>query len=163
MLARYMATEQGVYGTILVCGLIATSASAGAPAWQVLVFVLVTVLVFWSAHVYSSVVAGHGRAKATGAAAITLGEAIRKAVSEARGMLISALIPVLTLVLGVLGVLSDESSSWVAMWVCVAVLAALGFMSYRRLGAKPLMQVVGSIATASFGIVIVIAKAIVTH
>ncbi|WP_394162159.1 hypothetical protein [Galactobacter valiniphilus] len=161
-LSRYVATEQGVYGLILVSGLIASAGGLGASAGRVLLFVAVTVIVFWLAHVYASVVAGHGRWDAAGKPK-PLGVTIRESVREARGMLISSVFPMLALFLGVLGLLPDPASFWLALWTSVAALACLGYLSYRRLGASTPARLVGAVATASFGLVIILAKVLVSH
>lgn len=160
--ARHIATEQGVYGLILVSGLIATASSAGASSFRVLLFVVVTVSVFWLAHVYSSIVAGHGRADEAGDPR-PLRHMIRHASREARGMLVATVFPSAALLLGVFGVLPDRAANWLAMWVCVGALACLGYLAYQRLGARLIARIGGALATASFGIIIILAKAIVTH
>ncbi|GAA2537139.1 hypothetical protein GCM10009860_17150 [Microbacterium mitrae] len=58
---KHVSTEEGVYGLILVSGLIAAAGIAHSSAGQILVIGTVTHVVFWLAHVYSGVVAGHGR------------------------------------------------------------------------------------------------------
>src|SRR5262245_62038436 len=46
------ATEEAVYGVILVAGMIVVAGSHGDSSWTVFTTVVVTVLVFWAAHVY---------------------------------------------------------------------------------------------------------------
>ena len=71
--------------------------------------------------------------------------------------------PAAALLLGVAGVLPDKSANWLALWVCVGVLAWLGYRSYARRGAALHVRLLGARATASFGRIIIVAKAIVTH
>ena len=54
------ATEEAVYGVILVAGMIVVSGGHGESSWSVFSTVIVTVLVFWAAHVYAGTVAHHG-------------------------------------------------------------------------------------------------------
>lgn len=54
-----LATEEGVYGVILVAGMIVVSGSHELDAWSVFITVVSTVLVFWAAHVYAGTVAHH--------------------------------------------------------------------------------------------------------
>ncbi len=122
----------------------------------------VTLVVFWLAHVYSGVVAGHGRRNHTGER-VALGAMIRHAIGKTQGMLLSAVIPAGFLALGMVGIWSDKTAIWAALWACVGVLAVLGYISYRKLGASLLWRIVGAIATASFGLIIVVVKMIVTH
>ncbi|MBS3182830.1 hypothetical protein [Leucobacter manosquensis] len=157
-----LATGEGVYGLILVSGLVATASSAGASSFRVLTFVAITVAVFWLAHVYSNVVAGHGRADQDGRPKL-LRQSVRESVRETRGMLFATVFPAATLLLGVLGVVQDRTANWLALWVCVGALAALGYRSYQAVGARLGTRIIGALATASFGLIIIAAKAIVTH
>lgn len=159
---KHLASGEGVYGLILVAGLIATASSAKAPSIRVLIFVAVTLIVFWLAHVYSGVVADHGRLDRSGEP-MTLKATIREAVGEARGMLFSAVFPAAALLLGAFGILEDRAAAWLALWTCVAALACLGYLSFRRIGAAMHVRLLGAFITASFGILIIIAKAVVTH
>jgi hypothetical protein len=161
-LSRAMSTEEGVYGLVLVSGLIAASGSAGASAWKTLVFTLVTVAVFGLAHVYAGAVAAHGADTPEGVP-MSIGAATREAVVKSRGMLASTLLPVVPLLLGSLGLIRDATATWAALWVCVAALAGLGYIAYRRKGAKLHVRLLGALSTASFGAVIILAKAIITH
>lgn len=161
-LTKHLSTGEGVYGLILVSGLIATASSAQASSFRVLLFVAVTLGVFWLAHVYSGVVGGHGRVGSDGNPT-PLRAAIRTSVRESRGMLLAAVLPAGALLLGVFGILHDRTANWAALWVCVAVLALLGYRSYRQRGAALHVRLLGALATASFGLIIILAKAIVTH
>lgn len=157
-----MSTEEGVYGLVLVSGLIAASGGAGAPALRTLLFTLVTVAVFWLAHVYAGTVAAHGSDTAEGGP-MGIGEATRGAVVKSRGMLVSTLLPAIPLLLGSLGLIRDTTATWAGLWVCVAALAGLGYVAYRRKGAKLHVRLLGALSTASFGVVIILAKAVITH
>ncbi|MBO1901352.1 hypothetical protein J4H92_05250 [Leucobacter weissii] len=161
-LSRSMSTEEGVYGLILVAGLVAASGAARASALQTLVFVGITVLVFWAAHVYAGTVAEHGSA-GTDREPVGLRRAIRRAMRRSRGLLIATLFPAAPLLLGAIGALGDRLSIWVSLWVSVGMLAMLGYLAYLRKGASLHQRLLGAAATASFGIVIIVAKAIVTH
>lgn len=66
----HLSTEEGIYGLILVAGLVAVAGNAGLTSPQTLLFVLVTNSVFWTAHVYSGAVAAH-----SGSEALPLGRA----------------------------------------------------------------------------------------
>ena len=146
----------------MVSGLIAASGSAGSPAWKTLLFTAVTVAVFWIAHVYAGTVAGQGSVNPSGTP-LSVREAMRRAVRKSRGMLAATLAPAAALLLGAIGVIGDVAATWSALWVCVSVLAVLGYLAYARKGSRLWVRLVGAVSTASFGIVIILAKAIVTH
>lgn len=155
-----MFTEEGVYGLIVVSGLIA--ASAGSPAGRTLVFLSITVVVFWIAHVYAGAVTAYGK-ELPGGGTRSVAGAIRHAAWKSRGLLAATLPPAAALFLGAINVLQDQTSKWVALWVCVGVLAWVGYLAFRKQGAKPVMRVIGAISTASSGLIIILAKALVSH
>lgn len=160
--SRAITSEGGVYGLILVAGLIAASGSAGAPAWKTFLFSGVTVSVFWTAHVYAGAVAAHGEVMADGDPK-PIRAAIREAIVKSRGLIASTLAPAVALLLGMVGVLPDAVATWTALWVTVTMLGMLGYFAYSRKGARWWVRIVGAFTTASFGVVIILAKAIVTH
>lgn len=151
-----LATEEGVYGLILVAGLIAASSGSDVSALQTLVFVVVTVIVFWAAHVYAGAVSAHG--PSTG-----VRQSIGEAAHRSRGLLIAPVLPTVPLLVGAMGLVGDRLAGWISMWVIVATLAVLGYVAYRRRGARMLVRVLGSLATATFGMVIILAKALIHH
>lgn len=161
-LARAMSTEEGVYGLILVSGVIAAMGGSGTPVLRVLIVTVITLAVFWAAHVYSGTVAAHGAVQSSGAP-VGLGEALRNAARRARGMFAAVMFPAAALLLGVIGALENATAIWLSLWICVAALAWLGYLAYARKRARILTRIVGALATASFGIVIIVAKAIVSH
>lgn len=149
------ATEEGVYGVILVAGLIVVTGSDRVPAWNVFIAVVITVLVFWAAHVYAGTVAHHGVA---GGRVVGLRESFRGAVHRSWGLLVSALIPALILLLGTTEAVSDPAAIWASLWVCVAVLAILGFIAFTRRGAHWWVRILGALATAGFGVIMIALK-----
>ncbi|WP_234659653.1 hypothetical protein [Agromyces marinus] len=151
-------TEESVYGVILVSGMIVVSGGHGDSAWRVFWTVVLTVLVFWAAHVYAGTVAHHGFDDGR---AVGLGEAFGIALRRSLGMLVAALIPSAILLLGATRVVPDLWAVWAALWVGVLVLAVLGFVAFRRRGASPLVQVAGALGTAAFGLAMILLKALV--
>lgn len=152
------ATEESVYGVILVAGLIVVSGSHGATAISVFWTVLITVVVFWLAHLYAGTVAGHGISEGR---VVALGESFFNAFRHSLGLLFSAAIPCAILLLGATKVINDTVTIWLALWTCVAVLAVLGWIAFTRRRAPWYMRVIGSLTTAGFGLVMILAKALV--
>jgi len=151
-------TEESVYGVILVSGMIVASGGHDASSWSVFWTVVVTVIVFWAAHLYAGTVAHHGLDHER---VVGLREAFRSAFRRSLGLLASALIPALILLLGATKAVPDAFALWAALWSGVVVLAVLGFVAFRRRGAALPMQFVGAIATAGFGIAMIVAKALI--
>ena len=114
-----------------------------------------TVLVFWAAHVYAGTVAHHGFEDGR---VISIRDSLRIALRRSWGLLVSALIPSSILLLGVANILPDDTVIWVALWVCVAVLAVLGYIAFARRRAPWHIRVLGTLATAGFGIILIILK-----
>lgn len=156
LVADQLATEEGVYGVLLVSGMIVASGSTDFHAWQVFATVVTTVIVFWAAHVYAGTVAHH---RVVDNRIVTLPEAFRYALHRSRGMLVAALIPSAILLLGATEVVRDDIAIWLALWTGVAVLAVLGFVAFRRRGSRLVLCLLGSAATAGFGIVMILLKA----
>jgi hypothetical protein len=148
-------TEEGVYGVILVAGLIVVTGSDRVSAWNVFVAVVITVLVFWAAHVYAGTVAHHG---VEDGRVVGLRESFRGAIHRSWGLLVSALIPAVILLLGATEAVSDPGAIWIALWVCVAVLAILGFIAFTRRRAAWWVRILGALATAGFGMIMVALK-----
>ncbi|WP_139416441.1 hypothetical protein [Agromyces laixinhei] len=151
-------TEESVYGVLLVSGMIVASGGHGESAWRVFWSVAVTVVVFWAAHVYAGTVAHHGLDDDR---IVGLGESFRIARRRSRGLLFSAAIPLLILLLGATRAIPDTFALWAALWAGVVVLAVLGFVAFHRRGAWWPVQILGSIVTAAFGIALIVLKAVV--
>lgn len=152
------ATEQAVYGVLLVAGLIVVSGLHASSSLEVLITVVFTVLVFWLAHVYAGALARHG---VRDGQQVGVRESVRASLRASAGLLVSALVPCAVLLLGTLRVVPDRLAEWAALWVCVAILGVLGFVGFRRRGASPLMCVVGALSTAAFGALMALLKAFV--
>jgi hypothetical protein len=152
-------TEQAVYGVILVSGMIVVSGVGDSTSLSVFVVVVSTVLVFWAAHVYAATVAALG----FGRHARPVRVAFRGAVKQSRGLLVSALIPCAILLLGTARVIDDQWAIWAALLSGTVLLAALGWIAFRRRGASISRSVLGAACTAAFGGVMVLLKVVVVH
>lgn len=151
------ATEQAVYGVLLVSGMLVVAGPHRASASSMLLTVIVTVVIFWAAHVYAGTVARHGieHGRVRG-----IRESFRLAVTHSWGLLASAIIPCSILLIGAIGVIPDWLAIWGAMWACIAVLAMLGYIAFQRRGAPVLIRLLGALTTAAFGVVMALLKAV---
>lgn len=153
------ATEESVYGVLLVAGLIVASGAIHSTSWQLFWTIVVTVAVFWMAHVYAGTVAhglDHDRI-------LGLGESFRAALKRSWGLLASAFVPLSILLLGATEVVPDAVAIWSALWAGIAVLAVLGYVMFLRRGASLPIRLLGGVVTAGFGMLMMLLKAIVTH
>ncbi|WP_248305624.1 hypothetical protein [Agromyces sp. H66] len=151
-------TEESVYGIILVSGMIVVSGGHGDTAWRVFWTVLVTVVVFWAAHVYAGTVARHGLDHER---IVGLGEAFRMSVRRSLGLLASSTIPLVILLLGATRAIPDAYAIWAALWAGVVVLAVLGWIAFARRGSPWPIRLAGSLGTAAFGVAMIVLKAFV--
>ena len=147
-----------VYGTIVATGVVAASAGPAPDPTSIIVLLLGTSAVFWLAHVYARSVA----------ASMVLGRAVtrrerRHLATQEWPMLQSALPLVVALLPGALGWISVSASLWIAVGVGVAALVAWGIRigQLEDRGTWNIWR--NALATASFGFVIVVLKAWVSH
>lgn len=153
-------TEAAVYGTILMSGLIAVSSAHGETSAVVLLTVGITVLVFWSAHVYAGTVARVGDEGEAGEP-VGVRTALRRSLAHSFGMLSSAAVPGAILLAGTTRVIPDDLANDLALWSGTVILALLGYIAFLRRGSSLIVRIAGALGTACFGIVFVILKAFV--
>ena len=116
-----------IYGTILSMAVIAASSKDPAlspvaiAAWAV-----VTALVFFIAHVYSTIVAA-GFARPVRAIGL-----IRIEARSQWPMVQGALIPAAVMLLAPLGIVSEDNASYVAVWTGVLMLIGAGLVIGRK-------------------------------
>lgn len=146
-----------IYGTILVTALVAgLSEDQGIDAWQILVSVTATLLVFWLAHVYAEVLsqrlaAGRSLSRAE----------IGAAFDGELAMVLAGAPAALALGLAALGFYSTDTGVTLAIGVGVAALFAYGLLLGHREGATRLQTLSAASVNGAFGLVIVALKAFV--
>jgi hypothetical protein len=148
-----------IYGTILVLSVVI----AGAKAYphktgHIAALVLVTSVVFWLAHVYAHSV---GRAVAEDEH-LSLAEFGHIAHREA-SIVEAALPPFLALLLGAIGLISDNAAIWGALGLGLVVLGAQGFAVARieRMGFVGTLLVVAG--NAAIGFLLIAVKLALSH
>ena len=157
-----LSNESAVYGVILVAGLVEILSSPAAASWDVLVKVLVTVVVFWLAHIYAGTVAHLGDEHEADLPALQrLARAARYSLNHSWGMLLTALIPVGMLLLGVIGVVSDDIAIWGTLWVAVVVLGVLGYLKAAAWSSRVSVRLISAAVTSLLGLVLIGLKMLV--
>jgi hypothetical protein len=148
-----------IYGTIVALAVVV----AGARAYphdpgHIAAVVGVTSAVFWLAHVYADALAQSVASDEH----LSLGELGLIARREA-SIIEATLLPIVALLLGTLGVVSDAASIWIAFVVGLVVLAGQGFAFARveRLGWLGTLVVVA--LNLGLGAVLVGLKIAVSH
>jgi hypothetical protein len=146
-----------IYGTILITALVAgLSEAKDVDAWQILVSVTATAVVFWAAHVYAELLS------------LRLDRRRRLTRAEQLGTLrdelpmLEAGIPAgVALALAALGFYSTDTGVTLAIGFGVASLFAYGVVLGHREGANRLQTVYAAAVNGSFGLVIVALKAFI--
>jgi hypothetical protein len=147
-------TPESIYGTILVSALIVLVEDDESD-FSLLVTVAASSFVFWIAHVFAFTVAHHGR---RGEKDMPLNEALGHAVRHSAGLLTSAIIPILVLALGALGVVDEDLAYSLALLVGVAILFVLGWLAFADRGARWYSCLLGGFVTALLGVVVILLK-----
>lgn len=143
-------SESTVYGIVLVSALIAVGWEFSSNL-EILVFIVVTTLVFWITHVYSRAAVAHdehGNPLATGAA-------VREALGHSSGMLLGMLVPAILLLLAVVHVLDEYVAYYVALWTGVALLVFVGYIVGLRNGRPLWRRLVSALVTGILGLIVI--------
>jgi hypothetical protein len=148
-----------VYGTIVVL----STVIAGAKAYEeqvghVAALVAITTLVFWLAHVYAHALS-HSVASDQHLSRTALGEIARRESS----IIEAAIAPIVVLMLGHWGVLSERTAVWVAIACGLGVLVSQGlaFARAERLGTLATLAIVA--VNLGLGLALVGLKLLVGH
>ena len=136
---------------------------AGARAYphspgHIAVLILATTVVLWLAHVYAHAL-GESVARDR---RLTIAE-LRHVARHEGAIVEAALIPCAALFLGICGLISTRSATWVALAAGLAVLAVQGFMFARveRMGWRGTLLIVG--VNLTLGVTLIALKLLVTH
>jgi hypothetical protein len=170
-------TPEAVYGLVLYAAIVAAAsdeAEAAEPGdaasltWNdatitisdaagVLIWVVLSMIVFWGAHVFAHAVAGHGMRHGK---PVTVARATSLAFQHSSGMLYAPIIPTLVLLVGALGVIPDDVAIEATLWVSVGVLGLLGFLAFVAKRSSWIISILGGIATAVLGLLIILINAV---
>lgn len=153
-----MLSEASVYGVIVVSALIIVTRGSSDASWDVFWKVLGTVIVFYIAHAFASVVS-HLGVDIDGDKSI--GRLLLYGLRHASGLLLAALIPLTVLLLGATDVISDDAAIWIVLWLDVAILGVLGFAAVARMTRNPRSRALGGALTALLGIAIMVMKVLI--
>lgn len=151
-------SAEGIYGLILVAGMIVVSRNLTGSSGEALLTVIATLVVFFLAHVYAVAVSTLADSRPGGVRA-----AIRHGVHESLGLLVVGVIPVLALALGVLGALRHNDAVWVALAIDAALLGVLGWFITAARTPSTWARVGGALLTAACGALMIVLKALTHH
>ncbi len=149
------AAPAAIYGTI-VSASVTAAAGEEESLLAVCVSVLVTVLVYWSAELYSDVLAD--RMNKPGSGSWTR---LRERISDRFPMVQASYVPLVVLILAGLCGAGVSLAVTIALSVTTIVLFWLGWVAARRSGSTGAGLVLSATLAACFGLVLVGLKAIV--
>lgn len=156
---RILMSEEAVYGLILVSAMIVVSYDLTGTSLSALVTVVVTVLVFYAAHVYAGTLARLAASEGTA----SLSESLRAAARHSRGMLLISLAPVAVLLLGVTRIVPDDLAVWFALLIDAVALGILGWLAVSKWTGRFWLRLASALTTAAFGGVIIGLKVFIHH
>jgi hypothetical protein len=147
--------EHGVYGIVLVTALIAVGWEDDTD-FEVLVFVVGTVFVFWLAHIYAAVVASRAVQPP-----LVLRTALARGIRHTYGMLVAMLIPAFLLWLGVIEVVEEYTAYYLALGSGVVMLALIGYANAARNRSPWYWRVGGVVVTTGLGLLVIVLSIVV--
>ena len=145
-------TARAVYGTIIACAVLASAASAEENwgAGEFLVTILSAAVVLWIADIYADVLAD--------TSADPFRVRLARAAHDELAVLQSVVPVSVPLVLGMLGVLSENQAVYGSLIVGVVALTTWGGLAARQRGSHPVMVVGAAVCSALVGMTIIILK-----
>ncbi|GAA2011810.1 hypothetical protein [Microbacterium ulmi] len=158
-IGRILISEESVYGLILVSGMIVVSNSLTGTSANALLTVVITVIVFFSAHVYAGTIAGLAKEHTRGSVRASFAAAFH----HSEGMLLIAIAPIAVLLLGVGRVLDDDVAIWTALIVDTVILGVLGWFAVASWVKRFWPRMLSAVITAAFGAVLILLKALIHH
>jgi len=148
-----------IYGTIIVSAVI-VAADDHDSDFEVFVLTLSTIVMVWAAHFLSEVVAGeHAVTNPPTPLRVVVGHAM----VHSSGLLAAAVLPLLFLLIGTFGGLTEYISYYCALAAAILVLAVLGWLVFAHRGNAWPVRLAGAVGTALLGAVVIVLKAILTH
>lgn len=157
-LSSLATSAEGIYGLILVAGMIVISRNLAGSSGEALSTVLSTLLVFFIAHVYAATVARLAKAENGG-----LGESLRHGIRESLGLLVLGAVPVFVLSLGVVGLLRQTDAVWGALVVDGILLGVLGWFITAARTKSFWARIGGTLLTAGCGAIMILLKVLIHH
>ncbi|WP_290473509.1 hypothetical protein [Leifsonia sp. 71-9] len=155
---RHIGTPAAIYGTIVYASVVAATSiglKESSAAWQVLIFAVVSVIVFWVAHVFSTALGFQGDADRL---RDRVRDSLRQALQESSGMPEAAVVPSAPLLLAALGLVTIDTAISVALWLAVVMLALLGYLVLSVRSRPWWARIAAALTSALFGILVILLK-----
>ncbi|QAY61207.1 hypothetical protein ET475_15280 [Microbacterium protaetiae] len=157
-LGGLLVSEEAVYGLILVAGMVLIGSERADEAWETMVTVLVTVLVFFAAHVYAGTLS-----RMAGGKGSSIPTALGGAVRHSIGLLVVAVPPLAVLVVGASGVITPDAAVWLALIITAVLLIVDGWLMAAARTSSFWVRLLGAAISGAFGAVLIVLKVLIHH
>jgi hypothetical membrane protein len=147
-----------VYGTVVVMATLTAAYASEKNPWKLATTVAAAVLVLWIAHVYA-----HAMSESLAEGPGLRFAGVRSIARRELGIVLAAVLPVGSLVLGAVGVFKEGTAVWLALAIGLSTLTADGvrFARAERLGLFGTLAAAG--LTLGLGLLVVALKVVVAH
>lgn len=149
------AVAYAVHGLVLFLAIIGATFVADYPAWEMLLFSVGAVVLFWVAHVYAAALAHQDAADATVRTGLAL---VAQEAKHALPLLEACIAPAIPLLLAMLGLVALPSAYAASLTIGITTLAVVGFLALRNRGASLRRSLALGAVTGSIGAAIIAAE-----
>ena len=138
-----------LYGAVITASLFTLAGAHPAEYPRILLVVLLTLIMYWLAHVYTRVIADR-LADPTAALGVRLREALHHEVSILAGCVPAVVAYIVFVVVGL-----TEYATWAALWVSVLLLGVVGYRIGRQTGGSFGRLVLETVGCSMLGLVMI--------
>ncbi|HEX4402210.1 MAG TPA: hypothetical protein VHZ98_12880 [Galbitalea sp.] len=143
----FLVRPQVIYGTIIVSAVIVAADDKDLDL-EVIALTFSAIVIVWIAHVFSEIVAGQHTVTNP---PTPFRAVLAHAMTHGAGLLISAILPLLTLAIGAVGLLPNHVAYLSALAVGVLSLAVLGWFVFAHRGNAWPIRLAGAVGTGLLG------------
>jgi hypothetical protein len=145
-------SESAIIGTVVCAAVIAYGAGHAESTAELSLMILVTVGVYWIAHLHAATISSaltHGHEPA---------KALRHALTETAPVAAASILPLAALLVTRLAGASLDTSAWTALLVTIGLLALYSYRAGARGGLDATGRIVGAVAGAGIGVLVALLK-----
>jgi hypothetical protein len=136
-----------IYGTVIVSAVI-VAAPDDDPDFELVLLTLATIAIVWVAHVFSEIVAGEHAVTNPPAPFRVV---VTQAMVHGAGLLVAAVLPLICLVIGSFGGITQSAAYYASLGVGVLSLAVLGWFVFAHRGNAWPIRLAGAFGTGLLG------------
>jgi hypothetical protein len=149
--------REAIYGTVVTAAVLATEGTTSGSLTEIITSVLITLIVYWLAHVYCELLAEHGNGPSDSARRLGFRD-VRRILANQGAIVIGGLVVLIVLVVVWLADHDVATAVNVALWFVIAELAAWGTLAAKRAGLSVVGRMIYGLVSALFGIAMVLLK-----